>query len=133
VKKQLVIFQRKNVYQNETSNLLGQLDIVICISRMRNRTLTNREKNCRQGRFGAEARNLEVVKGFRSQGVHNILCATRKFVIKLSIKIKSAYMSPCRYGNDINKTIHFEKNCKNVRRKLRCFSSVYSSRVKKIL
>jgi hypothetical protein len=40
-------------------------------------------------------------------------------------------MSPCRYGNDINKTIRFEKNCKNVRRKLRCFSSVYSSRVKK--
>jgi hypothetical protein len=34
-------------------------------------------------------------------------------------------MSPCRYGNDINKAIHFEKNCKNVRRKLRCFSSVY--------
>jgi hypothetical protein len=25
--------------------------------------------------------NLEVVKGFRSQGVHNILCTTRKFVI----------------------------------------------------
>jgi hypothetical protein len=25
--------------------------------------------------------NLEVVKAFRSQGVHNILCATRKFVI----------------------------------------------------
>jgi hypothetical protein len=45
----------------------------------------------------------------------------------LSIKIKSAYMSPCSYGNDINKTNHFEKNCKNVRRKLRCFSSVYSS------
>jgi hypothetical protein len=40
-------------------------------------------------------------------------------------------MSPCRYGNVINKTIHFEKNCKNVRRKLRCISSVYSSRVKK--
>jgi hypothetical protein len=50
--------------------------IVICISRMRNRTLTNREKNCRQGRFAAEAFNLEIVKGFRSQGVHNILCAT---------------------------------------------------------
>jgi hypothetical protein len=50
--------------------------IVICISRMRNRTLTNREKNCRQGRFAAEANNLEIVKGFRSQGVHNILCAT---------------------------------------------------------
>jgi hypothetical protein len=48
---------------------------------MRNRTLTNREKNCRQGRFAAEAANLEIVKGFRSQGVHNILCATRKFVI----------------------------------------------------
>jgi hypothetical protein len=26
VKKQLVVFQRKNVCQNETSNLLGQLD-----------------------------------------------------------------------------------------------------------
>jgi hypothetical protein len=53
---------------------------------MRNRTLTNREKNCRQGRFAAD--NLEVVKGFRSQGVHNILCATRKFVIiKLTSKI----------------------------------------------
>jgi hypothetical protein len=25
--------------------------IVICISRMRNNTLKNREKNCRQGRF----------------------------------------------------------------------------------
>jgi hypothetical protein len=25
--------------------------------------------------------NLEVVKGIRTQGVHNILCATRKFVI----------------------------------------------------
>jgi hypothetical protein len=25
-------------------------------------------------------------------------------------------MSPCRYGNDINKTIHFEKNWKNVAR-----------------
>jgi hypothetical protein len=50
--------------------------IVICIARLRNPTLTNREKNCRQGRQD----NLEVVKGFRSQGVH-ILCATRKFVI----------------------------------------------------
>jgi hypothetical protein len=27
-------------------------------------------------------------------------------------------MSPCRYGNDINKTIHFEKNWKNVAREL---------------
>jgi hypothetical protein len=35
---------------------LGSAIIVICISRMRNRTLTNREKNCRQGRFAAEAR-----------------------------------------------------------------------------
>jgi hypothetical protein len=33
-----------------------ELKIVICISRMRNRTLTNREKNCRQGRFAAETR-----------------------------------------------------------------------------
>jgi hypothetical protein len=65
-------------YQNTTIQFAG---IVICISRMRNRTLTNREKNCRQGRFAAEANNLEIVKGFRSQGVHNILCATRKFVI----------------------------------------------------
>jgi hypothetical protein len=34
-------------------------------------------------------------------------------------------MSPRRYRNNINKTIQFEKNCKNVGRKLRCFSSVY--------
>jgi hypothetical protein len=27
-------------------------------------------------------------------------------------------MSPCRYGNDINKTIHFEKNWKNVTKKV---------------
>jgi hypothetical protein len=40
-------------------------------------------------------------------------------------------MSPCRYGNDINKTILFEKNCKNVRRKLQCFCSVYFPGVKK--
>jgi hypothetical protein len=38
-------------------------------------------------------------------------------------------MSPCRYGNDINKTIHFEKNWKNVARKL-CFCSVYFPGVK---
>jgi hypothetical protein len=30
-------------------------------------------------------------------------------------------MSPCRYGNDINKTIHFEKNWKNVAKKLQRF------------
>jgi hypothetical protein len=36
------------------SGLNGQ--IVICILRMRNRTLTNREKNCRQGRFAVETR-----------------------------------------------------------------------------
>jgi hypothetical protein len=30
--------------------------IVICITRLRNPTLTNREKNCRQGRFAAETR-----------------------------------------------------------------------------
>jgi hypothetical protein len=30
--------------------------IVICIARLRNPTLTNREKNCRQGRFAAETR-----------------------------------------------------------------------------
>jgi hypothetical protein len=28
-------------------------------------------------------------------------------------------MSACRYRNDINKIIHFEKNCKNAGRKLR--------------
>jgi hypothetical protein len=33
--------------------------IVICISRMRNRTLTYREKNCRQGRFAAETRQSQ--------------------------------------------------------------------------
>jgi hypothetical protein len=30
--------------------------IVICIARLRNPTLTNREKNCRQGRFAADTR-----------------------------------------------------------------------------
>jgi hypothetical protein len=40
-------------------------------------------------------------------------------------------MSPCRYGNDINKTIHFEKNWKNVARKLQRFCSVYFPGVKK--
>jgi hypothetical protein len=30
--------------------------IDICIARLRNPTLTNREKNCRQGRFAAETR-----------------------------------------------------------------------------
>jgi hypothetical protein len=34
----------------------SELKIVIYISRMRNRTLTNREKNCRQGRVAAETR-----------------------------------------------------------------------------
>jgi hypothetical protein len=33
-----------------------RMEIVICISRMRNPTLMNREKNCRQGRFAAETR-----------------------------------------------------------------------------
>jgi hypothetical protein len=40
-------------------------------------------------------------------------------------------MLPCRYGNDINKTIHFEKNWKNVARKLQRFYSVYFPGVKK--
>jgi hypothetical protein len=30
-------------------------------------------------------------------------------------------MSPCRYGNDINKTIHFEKNWKNVSKNYNVF------------
>jgi hypothetical protein len=30
-------------------------------------------------------------------------------------------MSPCRYGNDINKTIHFEKNCKKGPEKITMF------------
>jgi hypothetical protein len=42
-------------------------------------------------------------------------------------------MSPCRYGNDINKTIHFEKNWKNVARKLQRFCSVYFPGLKKYL
>jgi hypothetical protein len=49
----------------------------------------------------------------------------------VTIKIKTACMSPCRYGNDINKTIHFEKNWKNVARKLQRFCSVYFPGVKK--
>jgi hypothetical protein len=51
-------------------------------SYLRNPTLTNREKNCRQGRFAAETRQSRGrQRRFRSQGVHNILCANRKFVI----------------------------------------------------
>jgi hypothetical protein len=34
----------------------NETKIVICIARLRNPTLTNREKNCRQGRFAAETR-----------------------------------------------------------------------------
>jgi hypothetical protein len=36
--------------------IVYQFKIVICIARLRNPTLTNREKNCRQGRFAAETR-----------------------------------------------------------------------------
>jgi hypothetical protein len=54
--------------------------IVICISRMRNRTLTTERKIVVKAALRPRQDNLEVVKGFRSQGVH-ILCATRKFVI----------------------------------------------------
>jgi hypothetical protein len=50
--------------------------IVICISRPQNRSLTYREKNCRRGRLRPRQDNLEDVKGFRGQGVHNIFCAT---------------------------------------------------------
>jgi hypothetical protein len=37
-------------------NIITEPKIVICIARLRNPTLTNREKNCRQGRFAAETR-----------------------------------------------------------------------------
>jgi hypothetical protein len=76
-------YERKKSVRRLTRTYNYQPSIVILkmISRMRNRTLPNREKNCRQGRFEAEADNLEIVKGFRSQGAHNILCATRKCVI----------------------------------------------------
>jgi hypothetical protein len=37
-----------------------------CISRLRNRTLTNREKNCRRGSLRPRQDDLEDVKGLRS-------------------------------------------------------------------
>jgi hypothetical protein len=36
--------------------IVTKYKIVICIARLRNPTLTNREKKCRQGRFAAETR-----------------------------------------------------------------------------
>jgi hypothetical protein len=38
-------------------------------------------------------------------------------------------MSPRRYRNEINKTIRFEKICRNVGGKLRCFSSVIINKI----
>jgi hypothetical protein len=61
---------------NTVENCQLNLILVICLSRLRNHTLTNREKNCRRGRLRPRQDNFEVVKGFRSQGVHNILYAT---------------------------------------------------------
>jgi hypothetical protein len=46
--------------------------IVICVSRLRNRVLTYREKNCCRGRLRPRQHNLEDVTGFRRQGAHNI-------------------------------------------------------------
>jgi hypothetical protein len=65
--------------ENFFTTITNKTKIVIYIARLRNPTLTNLEKKLAALRPRQD--NLEVVKGFRSQGVHNILCATRKFVI----------------------------------------------------
>jgi hypothetical protein len=93
-----------------------------------------REKLSSRPRCGRDKRISRSSKDFVAK-VYTTFCVQPeneqvKFP-SLSIKIKSAYMSPCRYGNDINKTIHFEKNWKNVARKLQRFCSVYFPGVKK--
>jgi hypothetical protein len=85
---------------------------------MRNRSLTYRMKNCRRGRLGRGKTISRSSKDFAAT-VYTTFCVQPKINehVKfpwLSIKIKSANMSPRRYRNDINKTIHFEKNCRNV-------------------
>jgi hypothetical protein len=42
-----------------TQSVIVAHTVVICIARLRNPTLTNREKNCRQGRFAAETRQSQ--------------------------------------------------------------------------
>jgi hypothetical protein len=56
--------------------------IVMCIARLRNRTLTNREKNCRQGRFAAETRQSRGRQRMFVAKVYTTFCVQpRKFVI----------------------------------------------------
>jgi hypothetical protein len=47
-------------------------EIVICVSRPRNHSLTYREKNCRRGRLRPNQDNLEYI---------NIFLCNRKFII----------------------------------------------------
>jgi hypothetical protein len=65
--KNHIFYERKRM--KKLALFLPDVKIVICIARLRNPTLTNREKNCRQGRFAAETRQSRGVNGFRSQGV----------------------------------------------------------------
>jgi hypothetical protein len=52
-------YRGRNIFLIRSTRRIHHKKIVICISRMRNRTLTNREKNCRQGRFAAETRQSQ--------------------------------------------------------------------------
>jgi hypothetical protein len=55
--EQLEDFLNYRIDYNSISQTVEKVvKIVICIARLRNPTLTNREKNCRQGRFAAETR-----------------------------------------------------------------------------
>jgi hypothetical protein len=64
--------------------------VVICISRSRNHSLTYPEKNCRRGHLRPRQHNLEDVKGFRGQGVHNIFCVSNiKMTFTLTAVVKS--------------------------------------------
>jgi hypothetical protein len=58
-------------------NLCRGTLIITYISRPRNQSLRYLEKNCRRDRLRQRQNNLENVKGFRGQGVHNIFfCST---------------------------------------------------------
>jgi leucyl aminopeptidase len=65
------------VYYNNASKSSSNELIVICtyIKAAKSYFDEPREKLSPRS-LAAEAHNLQIVKGFRSQGVHNILCAT---------------------------------------------------------
>jgi hypothetical protein len=60
LKAEIYVFvtKKKSMLLRQHTFFYARSKIVICtrIARLRNPTLTNREKNCRQGRFAAETR-----------------------------------------------------------------------------